>query len=206
MSANGAGRQAPVRAGRGTARGISSGLDRRFETMQYRPTIICDGLGLAPEAQSRKSPLPPLPLLPRAWTSGFRFGISLRHATRESETVGQARCTVGRARMAQGGAQATRLESYHLPAGCRERDLGAFWYDRRMKIRITCEPELGVNATGYMAYAHQSPDDHENWEPAVNREGRPIVSAGTSEDGARLRVLEALEHAGFNRGEYELVD
>ena len=82
-------------------------------------------------------------------------------------------------------------------------------YDRRMKIRITCNPTVGsVNDPddpGYTACAHQSPDGNV-WEPVLHTEGQPIEMPHKSEEGARLRVLDALDLAGFKRGDYELVD
>ena len=74
-----------------------------------------------------------------------------------------------------------------------------------MKIRITCNAEVGVNATGYTACAHQSPDGG-SWEPVLDSTRRPIELAHSSEEGARERVQEALQLAGFKPGEYELVD
>ena len=56
-----------------------------------------------------------------------------------------------------------------------------------MKIRITCNAEVGVNATGYTACAHQSPDGG-SWEPVLDSTRRPIELAHSSEEGARERV------------------
>ena len=75
-----------------------------------------------------------------------------------------------------------------------------------MKIRITCNPVVGsVNDPGYTACAHQSPDGNV-WEPVPDTKGQPIEMSHTSEDGARQRMQDALEPAGFKPGEYELVD
>ena len=78
-----------------------------------------------------------------------------------------------------------------------------------MKIRITCNPVVGSvdepDDPGYMACAHQSPDGNV-WEPVLDTKGQPIEMPHSNEDGARQRMQDALEPAGFKPGGYELVD
>ena len=74
-----------------------------------------------------------------------------------------------------------------------------------MKIQITCEPVIGINATGYTASAHRSTDG-DDWEPVPNSEGRPLESTHTSKDRACVLLLEALEAKGITRENHEFVD
>lgn len=70
------------------------------------------------------------------------------------------------------------------------------------QIRIMLEPALSANAPGFSADVRMLVDG--SWEHILVNE-RPIAPVHSTEDGARLRALTALDNL-FGENRYDLVD
>ena len=74
------------------------------------------------------------------------------------------------------------------------------------KIQITTEAGVNPKGDSYFSAAAYRIGDDGNRTPVLDREERPVELTAGTEEGARARVVKALDDTVIGKDQYELVE